>query len=31
MMVRPTENEKNLQRLDEMDNTMLRPEFVNQV
>lgn len=29
-MVRPTEHEKNLQRLDEMDNSELRPEFVAQ-
>lgn len=29
-MVRPTEHEKNLQRLDEMDNSELRPEFVSQ-
>ncbi len=30
-MVRPTEAEKDLQRLDQMDNSLLRPEFVNQV
>lgn len=30
-MVRPTQREKDLQRLDEIDNSMLRPEFVNQV
>lgn len=30
-MVRPIEREKDLQRLDEMDNTELRPEFVLQV
>jgi hypothetical protein len=31
LMVRPTEREKDLQRLDEIDNTNLRPEFVAQV
>jgi hypothetical protein len=31
VMVRPTEAEKDLQRLDEIDNSLLRPEFVNQV
>ena len=31
LMYRPTEKEKDLQRLDELDNAMLRPEFVNQV
>jgi hypothetical protein len=30
-MVRPTEREKDLQRLDEIDNSNLRPEFVTQV
>lgn len=30
-MIRPVEDEKLLQRLDELDNTMLRPEFVAQV
>jgi hypothetical protein len=30
-MVRPTEREKDLQRLDEIDNSSLRPEFVAQV
>lgn len=30
-MVRPTEREKDLQRLDEIDNNSLRPEFVAQV
>lgn len=30
-MVRPTEREKDLQRLDQIDNTNLRPEFVAQV
>lgn len=29
-MVRPTEKEKDLQRLDEIDNSQLRPEFVLQ-
>lgn len=29
-MVRPTEKQKDLQRLDEIDNSQLRPEFVNQ-
>jgi hypothetical protein len=30
-MVRPIENEKDLQRLDEMNNSSLRPEFITQV
>jgi hypothetical protein len=30
-MVRPTEAEKDLQKLDQIDNSLLRPEFVNQV
>lgn len=30
-MVRPVEKEKDLQRLDEMDNSELRPEFVSKV
>lgn len=31
LMVRPIENEKDLQRLDEMNNSSLRPEFITQV
>ena len=30
-MVRPVEREKDLQRLDEMDNSELRSEFVTKV
>lgn len=30
-MVRPTEAEKDLQKLDTIDNSLLRPQFVNQV
>ncbi len=30
-MVRPTEAEKDLQKLDQIDNSFLRPEFVTQV
>lgn len=31
LMVRPTERQKDLQRLDQIDNSNLRPEFVSQV